>query len=437
MRLAWSVLLWVLVPSCGLTLDYDPPTDGGMDGPGTIDAAVECSTDLDCADGDLCDGHERCLSGRCEPAIDPVTCFDDDVCDGRQHCEPTTGECVDDAPIACPADDGDPCNGTEICDPVAGCSVLPPPDCDDHVDCTVDSCDPELPDLCTHRADDAACPRAGGTCTPMGCTYACTSDGDCVSDNPCVVSTCDTSAGRCMLSGIVCSDGSMCCGGSCVPMGCEDGNDCTDDSCESGGCVHVDHDRGCDDGDRCTRGDHCVAGACVATGPTCAAASPCHTALCDDLTGDCSEAPLDGVPCFDGDPCTVADTCRMGACIGLGRPLCDDGDLCTADECLPGMGCSHPTLPDGVSCGALGICLRGTCVIATCVPGTSDCDGEPGCECSGRCVPTGTGATTCATSDCTFEGCSDGSTSCCGVRGPEFGTCFDPVACPTCCLALD
>lgn len=80
-----------------------------------------------------------------------------------------------------------------------------------------------------------------------------------------------------------------------------------------------------------------------------------------DSTGcACSE-----LSCDDGDPCT-GDTCVPGlgcqhaslpdlaaaSCQACSELSCDDADPCTSDTCVPGLGCHHAPLPDlaAVSC---------------------------------------------------------------------------------------
>ena len=77
-----------------------------------------------------------------EPCPDPLGCDEEnDQCTG----------CVDDADC----DDDLFCNGEETCvDNV--CEAGTPVDCDDEVDCTVDSCDEDT-DACDNTPDDAEC----------------------------------------------------------------------------------------------------------------------------------------------------------------------------------------------------------------------------------------------------------------------------------------
>ena len=111
-----------------------------------------CALDSDCDDGDACNGTETCntQTEQCEAGT-PIDC-------GSLICDPSDGACVDcliDADCA----NGDACDGIETCD-LGSCLPDVPPDCDDSLVCTADSCDPASG--CVH-ADD--CP-AGEFCDP-------------------------------------------------------------------------------------------------------------------------------------------------------------------------------------------------------------------------------------------------------------------------------
>ena len=98
-------------------------------------AQSACLTDAQCADGDLCDGIERCVAGTCVPPTAPLACDDGDPCtiDG---CDPAAG--CSHADVACPAtcglgDDGVRCSDGTACtvdDTCAGgnCVGTPLPD---------------------------------------------------------------------------------------------------------------------------------------------------------------------------------------------------------------------------------------------------------------------------------------------------------------------
>jgi hypothetical protein len=101
--------------------------------------AAECERDEDCDDGLECTS-EYCESGRCRRDTDDQLC-----------------------------DDGDPCNGTETCQIHRGCEPGEPILCDDRINCTVDSCNPET-GRCVSVPEDSRCPN-GHLCDPSldGC----------------------------------------------------------------------------------------------------------------------------------------------------------------------------------------------------------------------------------------------------------------------------
>ncbi|UJR82428.1 putative metal-binding motif-containing protein [Sandaracinus amylolyticus] len=156
--IAWSV-------ACG---DGDPPPtpegDAGQRAcvaPGLTHGQL-CTHDATCDDGCFCNGVEQCVEGVCA-AGERAAC-DDGVACTVDTCDPATDACTATAAdIEC--DDGDPCNGIEICDLVRDCVPGPDP-CDDGDDCTVDSCTGE--GECEHeiadRDDDGFVDRlCGGT----------------------------------------------------------------------------------------------------------------------------------------------------------------------------------------------------------------------------------------------------------------------------------
>jgi MYXO-CTERM domain-containing protein len=99
---------------------------------------------------------------------------------------------------------------------------------------------------------------------------------------------------------------------------CDDHQPCTDpDLCVAMKCVGtpVANRTRCTDGNVCTSGDVCMAAVCVGT------------------------VLPDGTSCTDGDPCTDPDVCQLGVCQPGGPAICDDGDACTLDSCMSGIGC--------------------------------------------------------------------------------------------------
>lgn len=425
---------------CGLVLDYDPPTDGGMDVP-TADAAIDasrpdCRTDLDCANGNPCDGEERCVDHVCAPG-NPIACADDDddVCDGVSTCDPSSGLCLVGPALEC-GDDDDPCNGVERCDPVLGCVTGPVPDCDDGIACTDDACVARMG--CEHVPVDERCDAAmGGVCGPGGCRYdSCTLGVTCIAEDPCFVARCEESS--CVYEPIVCSGGQECCAGACVAAGCDDGNECTDDHCgRRRGCLHEPRVGSCSDGNGCTLNDVCVEGLCT-SGPRrpctiIGGGAMCVAGACDDASGSCVTMPLNGTSCVDANYCTVNDVCVAGVCTsGSTAADCDDGEFCTADSCETAMGCQYRPLANGTTCPGIvaSVCIDGRCVgTIGCDAGANDCDDDGVCECNGPCS-----GRLCAATDarCLTVACT-GTERCCETVGAaDFGMCV-PASCPTCC----
>ncbi|MGB4087590.1 choice-of-anchor E domain-containing protein [Methanothrix sp.] len=199
-----------------------------------------------------------------------------------------------------PCDDGLWCNGEETSN---GLICLPgtAPDCNDGIECTIDSCNEET-DTCEHRADDSKCDDG------LWCNGA---------------ETCDPTKG--------CQPGTA--------PDCSDGIDCTIDSCneEIDECEHSPDDDFCDDYDVCN-----------------------GIEICDPASGCLPGTSLD---CDDKDPCTIDSCDPIEGCIHTAID-CDDGDPCTIDECINGR-CVHTQIPGcGCDCSANApdICLPMVCI---------------------------------------------------------------------------
>src|SRR5438876_6610019 len=67
-------------------------------------------------------------------------------------------------------------------------------------------------------------------------------------------------------------------------------------------------------------------GLCVFTPVVCTASDQCHVAgTCDLATGQCSNPPaLDGTPCNDGNLCT-GENCQAGMCKPFIETICPEG----------------------------------------------------------------------------------------------------------------
>jgi len=188
---------------------------------------------------------------------------------------------------------------------------------------------------------------------------------------------------------------------------CDDDNPCTMDFCAGGACVYGSRSGDCDDGDLCSVNDRCVGGACVGQpDPACCRTNP----ECDDgkvctedecFVGLCVHRDQAAL-CDDGDVCTVNDACLHGACVGQEDPdccrtnaECDDGDVCTVDECREGE-CLHrdgtALCDDGDPCTFADICTDGMCVGQ---PSSFCCQTNAECEDGNPCTADGCSAGQC------------------------------------------
>ncbi|MBI4718258.1 MAG: hypothetical protein HY763_10670, partial [Planctomycetes bacterium] len=218
-----------------------------------------CQNGLFCDGVEVCDPAQGCIDGG-DPCTLPL-----------KKCDETNDRCVECLSDS-QCDDGLYCNGAETC--VNGvCQAGTPPNCNDAVACTVDSCD-EANNVCTHAPNDSACQNGlfcdgVEVCNPAsGCQDAA---------DPCAPPLyCDEPGDRCVecLSNAHCDDGLWCNGaetcvnGTCqagTPPNCDDGIACTADACDEAGdaCVHVPNNGLCQNGLFCDGVEVCnPAGGC-------------------------------------------------------------------------------------------------------------------------------------------------------------------------------
>ncbi len=92
-----------------------------------------------CNDGNPCNGSEICdpVLG-CQSGT-PLNCSDGITCT-VDSCDPVAG--CQHVPNNAMCDDGNACNGAETCNSITGCQNGTPPNCNDGIACTVDSCNP-------------------------------------------------------------------------------------------------------------------------------------------------------------------------------------------------------------------------------------------------------------------------------------------------------
>eukprot|EP00899_Mesostigma_viride_P019735 jgi/Mesvir1/27763/Mv25043-RA.1 len=384
-----------------------------------------CVDDIECDDGVYCNGEETCDSeGRCVPGT-PVDCDDGIPCT-RDRCRESARSCVN-RPVDSLCDDGKFCNGIETCDATLGCKPGTPPSCDDGIPCTQDSCS-EASKTCVHRPVNSQCDD-GKYCNGIetcdnkhGCKPG--TPPNCDDGIPCTQDSCSEASKTCVHRPVnsQCDDGKYCNGvETCdatlgckpgTPPSCDDGIPCTQDSCSEASktCVHRPVNSQCDDGKYCNGEETCDAtlGCKPGTPPSCDDGIPCTQDSCSEASKTCVHRPVDS-QCDDGKFCNGIETCddKHGCKPGT-PPSCDDGIPCTQDSCSEASKtCVHRPVDsqcdDGKFCNGIETCddKHG------CKPGT-----PPNCDDG---IP------------CTQDSCSEASKTC--VHRPVDSQCDDGKYC--------
>ncbi len=322
----------------GLRPDCDDGVDCTIDDCDSVtDQCVSLPDDGFCDNGTFCDGEEWCDAVRDCQSGDPPDC-DDGVSCTVDQCDLDLDACVHD-PVDALCDDGSFCTGVETCDALRDCQPGTPPDCDDGVDCTIDSCDPAT-GACTHEPDDRRCDNGvfcdgAETCSAVrGCQPG--PRPDCDDGVSCTADECDPAIDACVhrVDHAFCDDGVFCNGvEACDPLNdcqpgtppdCDDGVACTVDACDQrlDQCVHAPDDRACDNGVFCDGAETCDAVAGCMSGT-----DPCSGQFCRESDEQCVECRNDA-DCDDGDFCNGAETCDKDGSCRDGTPPCPPGLVC-------------------------------------------------------------------------------------------------------------
>ncbi|MEK6677058.1 MAG: hypothetical protein AABZ47_15570 [Planctomycetota bacterium] len=418
-------------------------------------SCVACTTDAQCNDGMFCNGVERCVSNNCTAGT-PTNCsFLNTTC--------TVGVCNEslDQCVMQPSNQGGVCNDGNSCTTQDVCTNGicvgggPPPNCDDGIVCTNDTCHPTLG--CQHANNTSPCNdnnpcTSNDVCSNGACVG--TSTTDCNDNEVCTSDSCHPVLG-CRHSNVsgpcndnsVCTTNDTCFGGLCFggqSINCNDNNACTADSCDPVlGCQRVNLSEPCDDGNGCTTNDVCSGGVCVGgPPPNCDDENLCTNDSCSG--GNCQRVN-NAVPCNDNILCTTDDRCGGGACTGtpvvcpigqscnpstglcqtcFGNADCNDNNPCTTDTCSSGMCAFTPntqTCDDGNFCTINDRCNGGSCLgTAVICPPDQFCDGS-----DGQCVDCLTIAHCDDENLCTNDTCNDGTC----VFTPNSQVCNDGTLC--------
>ncbi|MEM6731415.1 MAG: DUF1566 domain-containing protein, partial [Myxococcota bacterium] len=414
--------------TCSLTVDHAECAEGFYCDPGSgCTEGLPCLPEtvaIDCDDGSVCNGEERCINFRCLGGVPPDV-NDGDVCtlDGCNDDRRFTNENpIFSIPLV--SLDGSVCTvvGTEdrgVCvSEAGGCSVSR---CGDGV--VDDGSEGGVPEVCDdgprNSEDWDIEQHCNSTCTGFGPFC-----GDAILDSE--FETCDD--GSRFDSGNGCSDSCQRndggCGDGVVQQLFEQCDDANSDNCD--GCR-----------DDCTFGCLCATGAgCDAAGEFCVngQCNPCDTnQFCGTECASCGGAtPVCGG--VDAGCQCVNDTTARGSCFP--GTQCDSGVCvgCTADNAC------------GQECGAcsdpLGLCFDQEvgCVIDE----GSDCVGQPDYLRCATSAPASLSFDVCLSEVCRSPGCGDPSCNGPGVYFPltdsNQRSCFDnsaEIACPGTAGAAD
>lgn len=411
----------------------------GVCSPGSPGAnAIGCiivPDDSECSDGLFCNGAETCdIKRGCEPGP-PPPCSDGILCTA-DSCDEAADQCKHvERNSVC--SNGLYCDGRETCDDQLGCLPGTAPNCADNVDCTIDSCD-EVNNTCTHTANNASCSNGlfcdgAETCHPtQGCQAA--SPPNCNDNIPCTTDSCNEAQDSCghATNNAACSNGLFCDGSEicnvnlgCIagtPPNCSDNISCTTDSCIEATdlCSHVPNNASCSNGLFCDGSEICsdTQGCLPGTPPNCSDGVACTQDACVESNDTCSHVPVNSI-CNNGKICDGVETCSANGCVPGTAPNCSDGIFCNGDEiCNDTLGCRPGparNCSDGVECTVDG-CVESndTCVHA---PLNSRCDDAKYCDGAETCDPVfgcleGTPPNCADNIDCTVDKCVELNDSC-------------------------
>ncbi len=378
-----------------------------------------------CQNGFYCDGAERCVVGLgCQPgeAIvcnDGVDCTIDACNEDLDRCDATPDDTV--------CNDNLWCNGQESCDALLGCVTTDIPQCNDGVDCTLDTCNEAL-DRCEASPNDTACNdnlwcNGQEWCDPVNdCQQGMVVD--CDDGVACTLDHCDEALQQCLNEpeASLCSDDRYCNGEErcdavqgCLPgedVDCSDGLSCTVDRCNEAQdtCNHLaddslcDNDLFCDGVERCDLQNGCEAGETVG----CDDGVSCTVDTCDEDQDRCTHTP-DNQVCSDGEFCNGEERCdAVLGCRANTEFDCDDGVSCTVDSCNEAQDrCDHSPndalCDDGNPCTSPDTCDTENDCTHSSLPDATVCDLDP------------TRPEVCRDGQCTYgcnvdEDCNDGIT---------------------------
>jgi hypothetical protein len=456
------------------------PCNDGICNPGAPGAdAIGCvliPNDGNCDDENFCNGLEFCDPHHgCQPGS-PPSCNDGIACT-NDICDPVDGRCEHNARNSL-CSNGLFCDGVERCDDEEGCVPGNPPNCNDNNSCTTDTCD-ENANECRNTGNSSQCSdglfcNGVEVCGPSGCLPG--TPPNCNDGVACTVDSCSEAQDRCVNSpnNNLCNDGNYCDGVEvCTANGCQagpppncaDGIPCTVDACNEAtdSCTHQPNNSLCSDGKFCDGNEICnpTKGCQEGTAPNCSDQFPCTVDHCIESTDTCVHLPNDNL-CDNDLFCDGEEFCSPSqGCVDGPSPDCSDEADCTIDTCVESTNrCEHRENPsfcnDGLHCNGVercdplldcyfGIppdCSDDTaCTVDVCVEETDSCQSTPSNElcnnglfCDGVevCSPLlgctdGTPPDCADDIDCTDDLCSNATQSC--IHQPDNTFCNNGLFC--------
>ncbi len=343
-----------------------------------------------------------------------------------------------------------------VCDPgYLDCDHNPSTGCEIDGNVDVNNCG-TCGDVCVTPNATPGC--AAGQCTIVTCNSG-FQDCDLKVNDGCEVNT-KNDPDNCGMCGTICSTPNAtpgCTNGVCSIASCNPGFlDCdtqVPDGCEINGSNNVNNCGVC--GKVCS----------VANGTGTCSGGNCSIASCNPGFQDCNHTESDGCEANVNTSTANCGSCGNACNTPNATPACNNGG-CIIGMCNPGFqdcdhnpadGCEINTQNDPNNCGGCGTkcsiangtaaCMNGMCVVGTCNPGFTDCDGNPanGCEVDTGADPSncGTcghicgianGTAGCTSGSCTVAACNPGFQDCdhSPVDGCEVNTAGDPNNCGGC-----
>ena len=420
-------------------------------GNGVVEGAEQCDPGANVA-GDCCtagcayeSGGTSCraAAGECDTAEtcsgSSASCPADDFVTAGTGCtDSNTADCNDAQ-----------CDGSGACDQTHAyetssytCRVSAGP-CDPLENCTGSSggCPGNI-----FSTAGTVCRATAGPCdvaeTCSGSTAPCPGDAFVSSGTLCRAATgeCDTlenctgSAAACPADSYVtatttCTDSNT---NDCFDAQCDGSGSCDQSyAFESGGYICRSSAGDCDSAEQCSGGSGtCPADAKFNASTVCRPANgSCDIAeFCTGTSNTCPTADskiADGAPCNnDSLVCNGTNQCKAGGCYPSPALSCDDGNICTDDDCLEPGGCDHTPVAgccnEPADCDDSDSCTEDVCnanvcennAIADCCLNDADCDDGKLCTADSCSGPGGSCAHAKIFDCCEFDADCDDSLGC-------------------------